>query len=127
MLSLRAHAVICAVLFGLLIGIPILGNVLQASGVTPPPGGPLLAFQIFYFTLFLAFGLSAIPVMVMVVLRPQQGVAAAPIAAMVRNQTKIIWALWILILAGAVIAVPAAIQGGLFDQKPAAPQGTSPD
>ncbi len=127
MLSFRAHVVICVVLFALLIGIPILGNILQASGVTPHPGGPLLAFQIFYFALFLAFGLSAIPVMVMIVLRGQKGVAAEPIAAMVRNQTKIIWALWILILAGAVIAIPAAIQGGLFDQKAAPVQGTRPD
>jgi hypothetical protein len=125
MLSLRAHALICAALFALLTGIPIVGNVLQASGVTPSPGGPLLAFQVFYFTLFLAFGLSAIPVMVMLVLRPQEGVTAAPIAAMVRNQNRIIWALWILILAGCVIAVPAAIQGGLFDQKAPA-QGANP-
>lgn len=125
MLSFRAHAIICAILFALLIGIPIVGNVLQASGVTPPLGGPLLAFQIFYFALFLAFGLSAIPVIVMIVLRGQRGVEAAPIAAMVRNQNVIIWTLWILILAGAAIAIPAAIHDGFFDQMAAPPQGAS--
>ncbi len=127
MLSFRAHALICAILFALLLGIPIAGNIAQASGMAPPAAAPLLAFQIFYFTLFLAFGLSAIPVIVMVVLRQQEGVTAEPIAMMVRNQTKIIWALWILILAGAALAIPAAIQDGFFDQKAAPSQGTSPD
>ena len=127
MLSFRAHALICAILFALLLGIPIVGNILQASGMAPPAAAPLLAFQIFYFALFLAFGLSAIPVIVMVVLRQQEGVTAEPIAAMVRNQKAIVWALWILILLGTVVAVPAAIHDGLFDQKAAAPQGTSPD
>ena len=74
MLSFRAHAIICAILFALLLGIPIAGNIAQASGMAPPAAAPLLAFQIFYFTLFLAFGLSAIPVIVMVVLRQQEGV-----------------------------------------------------
>jgi uncharacterized membrane protein YGL010W len=127
MLGFRAHAIICAVLFVLLLGIPIVGNILQASGVSPPPGGPLLAFQIFYFTLFLAFGLSAIPVIVMIVLRGQRGVEAAPIAAMVRNQNVIIWTLWILILAGAAVAIPAAVHDGFFDQTATASQGTSRD
>lgn len=127
MLSFRAHAIICAVLFVLLFGIPIVGNLLQASGVTPPPGGPLLAFQIFYFALFLAFGLSAIPVIVMIVLRGQRGVAAAPIAAMVRNQNIIIWTMWILILAGAAIAIPAAVHDGFFDQAATPSHGTSRD
>ena len=120
MLSFRAHALICAVLFALLLGIPIAGNALQAAGMAPPAASPLLAFQIFYFALFLAFGLSAIPVIVMLVLRPQQDTTAAPIAAMVRNQKIIVWALWILILAGTAVALPAAIHGGLFDQPPTA-------
>jgi uncharacterized membrane protein YGL010W len=126
MLSFRAHVVICVVLFALLVGIPVLAGILEA-GTVPQASASLLAFQIFYFGLFLAFGLSAIPVMVMIVLRQQEGGTAAPIAAMVRNQNRIIWALWILILAGAVIAIPAAIQGGLFDQKAPPIQGTSPD
>ena len=127
MLSFRAHAIICAVLFALLLGIPIVGNLLQASGVSPTPGGPLLAFQIFYFALFLAFGLSAIPVIVMIVLRGQRGVEAAPIAAMIRNQNTIIWTLWILILAGAAVAIPAAVHDGFFDQTATRTQGTSHD
>jgi len=127
MLSFRAHAIICAVLFALLFGIPIAGNLLQASGVSPHPGGPLLAFQIFYFALFLAFGLSAIPVIVMIVLRGQRGVDAAPIAAMIRNQNAIIWTLWILILAGAAVAIPAAIHDGFFDQTATGTHGTSHD
>jgi len=127
MLSFRAHAIICAVLFALLLGIPIVGNLLQTSGVSPQPSGPLLAFQIFYFALFLAFGLSAIPVIVMIVLRGQRGVEAAPIAAMIRNQNAIVWTLWALILAGAAVAIPAAIHDGFFDQTATRAQGTSHD
>ena len=93
MLSLRAHAVICAILFVLLIGIPIAVNLVQAPGTTIAVGAPLLAFQVFYFTLFLAFGLSAIPVMVMIVLRAQ----GEP--SLVRHQNAVIWTLWVLILA----------------------------
>jgi hypothetical protein len=123
MFSLRTHAIICGALFALLIGIPMLGNALQAAGMRPPSGRYQLAFMIFYFGLFLAFGLSAIPVMVKAVLRGQAKIGdGAPFEGLVRHQDKIIWAMWILILAGIVVAIPAAIRGGLFDS---ATQGTS--
>jgi uncharacterized membrane protein YGL010W len=108
MLGLRAHAIICAALFALLIGIPIVGNLVQTSGTTIAAGAPLLAFQIFYFALFLAFGLSAIPVMVMIVLRVQ----GAP--SLVRHQNAIIWTLWVLIVAGTAVALPTMIHDGFF-------------
>ena len=47
MLSLRAHAWICCGLFAALFLIPIVGNVLQASGVAPPPRSVQLPFMIF--------------------------------------------------------------------------------
>jgi len=120
MFSLRTHAIICAVLFALLFGIPILGNSLQAAGMAPPPRAFQLAFMIGYLVLFLAFGLSAIPVMVMAVLRGQAKIGdGAPFAPLVRNQDKIIWAMWILILAGTAVALPAMIRDGFF-----APQAT---
>jgi hypothetical protein len=37
-LSLRAHAIICACLFAALIGFAILGNVLQTAGMKPLEG-----------------------------------------------------------------------------------------
>jgi hypothetical protein len=115
MFSLRTHIIICAVLFALLFGIPIAGNVLQAAGTPPPAGDYRLIFMVLYFGLFIAFGLSAIPVMVMSVLRGQAKIGdGAPFAPLVRNQNKIIWAMWVLILAGIAVALPAMIQSGFF-------------
>lgn len=115
MLSLRAHAWTCAGLFAALIGIAILGNVLEAAGAAPPPRAYQLPFMIAYLTLFLAFVLSAIPVIVKTVLRAQAGNAhVEPIAALIRQQDRIIWVLWILILLGLAVALPAIIADGFF-------------
>ena len=115
MLSFRSHVIICAVLFALLFGIPIAGNIVQATSTTTVPRAAQLPFMIGYMILFLAFGLSAIPVMVMAVLRGQAKIGdGAPFAPLVRHQNKIIWAMWILILAGTAIALPAMIQSGFF-------------
>jgi hypothetical protein len=115
MFSLRTHVFICAALFALLIGIPIIGNSLQAAGAAPPKGNYQLAFMIFYFGLFVAAGMSAIPVIVKAVLRGQEKLGnAKQFAPLIRNQDKIIWGMWVLILAGLVLAIPAAIQDGFF-------------
>lgn len=115
MLSLRAHAWICGGLFAGLIAIPIAGNTLQALGVPPPSRAWQLPVMIFYLTLFLAFVLSAIPVIVKTVLRAQQANAGVePVALLIRHQNAIIWGMWILILAGLAIALPAMIADGFF-------------
>lgn len=115
MLSLRAHAWICGGLFAALIAIPIAGNTLQALGVPPPSGAWQLPVMIFYLTLFLAFALSAIPVIVKTVLRAQQANAGVePIALLIRHRDAIIWGMWILILAGLAVALPAMIADGFF-------------
>lgn len=121
MLSLRAHGWICACLFAALIGIAILGNVLEASGMAPPPEEYRQPLMIFYLGLFLAFGLSAIPVIVKTVLRTQErmgNAGAAPVAALIRHQNKIIWGMWILILLGVAIGLPAMIRDGFFTPAP---------
>jgi hypothetical protein len=121
MLTLRSHVIICAALLAALIGIAILGNLLQAAGV-PAPTGPAKYVAIgLYFLLFLAFGLSTIPVIVKTVLGAQvrlgnQDVAA--VAAAIRQQTRIIWTLWGLIGAGTLIAVPAALLNGALGDAP---------
>ncbi|MBV9992045.1 MAG: hypothetical protein JOZ72_12225 [Alphaproteobacteria bacterium] len=112
MLSLRAHVWICAGLFAALLVVPIVGNVLAASGMAPPPRSMQLPFMIGYLVLFVAAGLSAVPVMVMTVLRAQERQGRA--AALVRRQTTIIWAMWALILLGIAVAVPAMIADGFF-------------
>ena len=115
MLSFRTHVIICACLFALLFGIPIVGNIVQATGNITVSHAAQLPFMIGYMILFLAFGLSAIPVMVMSVLRGQAKIGdGAPFAPLVRHQNKIIWALWILILAGTAVALPTMIQSGFF-------------
>lgn len=120
MFSLRTHVFVCAGLFALLLGIPIAGNALQAAGVAGPKGNYQLAFMIFYFGLFILSGLSAIPVIVMAVLRGQAKIGnGAPFAPLVRHQNAIIWGMWILVLAGIAVALPAAMQDGFFATQPA--------
>jgi hypothetical protein len=71
--------------------------------------------------LFVAFGLSTIPVMVKTVLGVQakRGTAQqAPVAAAIRHQNAIIWVLMGLIVAGSVVAIPAMILGGGLDSAP---------
>jgi hypothetical protein len=115
MLSFRTHIIVCACLFAALFGIPIVGNIVQAMTTATVPHAAQLPFMIGYMILFLAFGLSAIPVMVMAVLRGQAKIGdGAPFAPLARHQNKIIWAMWILILAGIAIALPAMIQSGFF-------------
>lgn len=120
MLSLRAHAWIAACLFAALIGIPILGNTLYAMGMGPPSRAVQLPLMVFYLAIFLAFALSTVPVIVMTVLRAQANNRAA--AGLIRHQKAIIWTLWVLMLLGTAIAVPAMVADGFF----AAPALQSP-
>jgi hypothetical protein len=122
MLSLRAHVIICVSLFAALIGLAIIGTVLQRMGVGPPTGSIRYVALGLYFGLFVAFGLSAIPVIVKLVLSAQVRVGnqdVAAVAAAIRHQNTIIWSLMGVIAAGLVIAIPAAIAGGMFGDGPA--------
>ena len=121
MFTLRTHAIICAALFAALIGTAILGNVLEAAGVAPLTGASRYVALVFFFGLFIAFGLSAIPVMVMLVLRVQVNAGnqdMSAVATAVRRQNVIIWALWGLIVAGLCVAIPAMIMDGGFGDGP---------
>jgi len=122
MLSLRAHAIICGALFVALIGLSIIGTVLQRMGVAPLTGSSRYVALALYFGLFVAFGLSTIPVIVKLVLSAQVRVGnqdVAAVAAAIRHQNTIIWSLWGVIVAGLAIAIPAAIAGGMFGDAPA--------
>ena len=121
MFSLRTHVIICASLFAAMIGLAIVGNVLEKAGVRPPAGAGRYVIMAVFFGLFIAFGLSTIPVIVKLVLGAQVSVGNADVpavAAALRRERTIIWTLWGLILAGTVIAVPAAILGGVFGDGP---------
>jgi hypothetical protein len=126
MFSLRTHVVISAVLLALLILIPVVGNVVSPAGVQVL--GPFTrVFQVFYLGIFVAFGLSTIPVIVKTVLGAQVRLGnqdKAPVAAALRHQNRIIWVMLGLIVAGSAIAIPAMILDGGFDT---ATKGTPPD
>ncbi len=122
MLSLRTHTIICFSLLAALIGIAILGNVLQRFGVGPLTGSSRYVGLALFFGLFVAFGLSTVPVIVKTVLAAQvragnQEVAA--VAAAVRHQNTIIWSMWGVMIAGLAIGIPAAIAGGMFGDESA--------
>ena len=115
MFTLRTHVILCGALFAALIGIALVGSVAQRAGMTPPSGTGRLVAVTCYFALFVAFGLSTIPVIVKLVLLAQvhagnQDVAA--VAAVIRRENTIIWTLWGLMVAGLLVAVPAAVVGG---------------
>lgn len=128
MLSFRAHAWICGGLFAAMIGLAILGNVLQGMGVIAPAGiGKPVAFL--FFGLFLAFGFSCVPVMVKLVfgVQKQRADAGQPaIKASASAETVVIWAMWALLAAGCAVAIPAAIMGGMFKSQPPASAPTAP-
>ncbi len=112
MLSYRAHVWICVGLLIALFAIPIAGNIAVAGGMAAPPRAVQLPLMIFYFALFVAFGLSAIPVMVMTVARRQD------LDILKRNEAAIVWIMWGLILAGLAVALPAMIADGFFAGTP---------
>ncbi len=122
MFSFRTHLIVCLSLFAALIGMAVIGNVLAASGVIRPPRGAAQAIAVGVFlTLFLAAGLSAIPVMVKLVLGAQErlGHRDAPLVGpLIRHQGAIVWAMWALILAGVAVAAPSMVAGGFFGSGP---------
>ncbi len=118
MFSLRTHLIICASLFAALILMAIGGNALLAAGVIAQPSRPNLAVLAVFFGLFLAFGFSFVPVMVMAVMRAQTRLGNERVDAvrrLVGAQKLIIWLIWGVMLAGTIIAVPAAIMNGALD------------
>jgi hypothetical protein len=117
MLSLRAHVIICVSLFAGIIGMAIVGNILQASGMAAPTGAARIVLMVVFFGLFLAFGLSCVPVMVKLVLGFQRQIGnedVPVIREVLRRETIIIWVIWGLMLAGLVVALPTMIAEKFF-------------
>jgi hypothetical protein len=115
--SLRIHIVICASLFGAMIGIAIVGNILQAAGVFHDIGPFKIPMMILLFGFFIASGFSAIPIMVMLVFGFQRKIGnenVPVVAAVLKTENIVIYVLWALMTAGFIVAIPAAIHGGLF-------------
>lgn len=117
MLSLRAHSIISGCLFAALILVAIGGAVLQATEVIPQRDEPWLPAIALVFGLFLAFGFSLVPVMVMLVLGFHKKVGQAdaqPIKGLIAARNVIVWTMWALMAAGLVVALPAMMRDGFF-------------
>ena len=117
MFSLRTHAIISFAIFAAIIIIAVAGNIAEANGVPRPPPPLQMVLKIVFLSLTLALGLSFIPLMVKFVLQGQVWLGnhdRSFIKTMIEHETSIIWVIWGLILAGLVVAVPAAIKDGFL-------------
>jgi hypothetical protein len=126
MFSLKVHAIITGALFAAIIVMAMVGNVLHDQGYIPDSSAAQTAARVIFFGLFLAFGYSAIPLMVKFVLAGQVKIGNEDVTlvrAAIARQTHIIIAFWVLITAGLLIAVPAAVHDGFFDTDPSAVSG----
>ena len=118
MLSLRAHALITGGLFGALIVLGWVANLLDALDLIPARPGIRLVSVVVFVGLSIALAFSAIPLMVQLVLgfQVRLGNANRPvIRSLIARQRVIVFVLWSLIAFGLAIAVPAAILDGAFD------------
>ncbi|MGC2405852.1 MAG: hypothetical protein WA431_05535, partial [Candidatus Cybelea sp.] len=111
-------AIISGGIFGVMMLAIALGDALIGSGVVKDPLQYQMPAEIVFFTLFVAFGFSLIPLMVRVVLTGLEaigrGVNAQPFAPLIARPGWIIWPLWLLMAAGLAVALPAAIRAGFF-------------
>jgi hypothetical protein len=121
MLSLRTHAIITGALFALIVLLAVAGNILEATAIIKRPEQPQTWLLALFFTLFLAFGYSAIPLMLKVFLAGQAWIGngnVGIIKAMAAHQTATVAGFWLFCTVGLALAVPAAIDDGAFGPAP---------
>ena len=121
MLSLRAHVIICASLFAALLLMVPLAGLLHATGLIKDPAAYKIPAIAIVGGLFSAFAFSAVPVIVKLVLGVQKTIGnqnVPAIGAVLSRENLIVWAMWGLMGAGALIAIPAAIADGAFGTEP---------
>ena len=126
MFSLKVHAIITGALFAAIVVMAMIGNVLHDQGFIPDSSAAQMAARVIFFGLFLAFGYSAIPLMVKLVLAGQVKIGNEDVTlvrALATHQTGVIVGFWLLITLGLAIAIPAAIHDGFFDTDPPAATG----
>lgn len=117
--SLRTHALITFALFAALNLVAWVGQ--GVAQTQEPPGVTVGSRQLFMglvFGLFLLLGLSLPPLIVKARLAVHRtaGYGDKPLArGLAAAERPLIYLAWGLMLAGAAIAIPAAIQGGLFE------------
>jgi len=118
MLSLRTHALITGMIFVGLLAIGWGGNLLDALGLFPHQPALQIGLVVVLCALCAALAFSAVPLMVLTVLRFQVSIGNANrpvIRTMIAHQRTIVFVMWGLMAAGLLIAVPAAILDGALD------------
>jgi hypothetical protein len=121
MLSLRAHVIICASLFAALLLIVPLAGLLHVTGLIKDPAAYKIPAIAIVGGLFAAFAFSAVPVIVKLVLGFQKTIGnqnVPAIGVVLSRENLIVWVMWGLMGAGALIAIPAAIADGAFGTEP---------
>lgn len=120
MLSLKIHAIITGALFAAMIVLAIAGNMLHDAGYIPDSSAAQIIAQVVFFSLFVLFGFSAIPLMLKLFIAGQIGIGNGDVAivrALESHQTAIVIGVWFFLSVGLALAIPAAIAGGFFSTR----------
>ncbi|HEX3458793.1 MAG TPA: hypothetical protein VHR97_12655 [Candidatus Baltobacteraceae bacterium] len=112
-------------LFGAILLAVFAGDAIIASGVVSNPTVFETPAKIVFFTLFVAFGFSLIPLMVALVLGGLEligrGLKVQPFQPLISHPGWVVWPIWALMALGLALALPAAIRAGFFGHDEAAP------
>ncbi|MGA8574206.1 MAG: hypothetical protein WB609_00770 [Candidatus Cybelea sp.] len=116
--GVRTPALIAAGIFATMLLAIFAGDVVIAAGVVKNPSAFQTPAKIVFFTLFVAFGFSLVPLMVKLVLGFQVIIGngnLAPVKAAISHSALIVGVLWALMAAGLAVGLPAAIRQGFFN------------
>jgi hypothetical protein len=105
-------------IFGAILVAVIVGDAIIASGTVSNPTNFETPAKIAFFTLFVAFGFSLVPLMVALVLGGLdligKGLKVQPFQPLISRPGWIVWPIWALMAVGLTVALPAAIRAGFF-------------
>jgi hypothetical protein len=107
----RAWRILCLASFGALLGLGVIGSVLEQWMTTPSQPVIWLVAGV-YGLLFFTFVFSIPPVVIPWFIAAQERIGNADhplVASLRRHQRLVVRAVWILWAAGTLIAIPAAI------------------
>ncbi|HEY6486455.1 MAG TPA: hypothetical protein VIX83_08735 [Candidatus Cybelea sp.] len=115
---LPALVIISGGIFALMMLAIVAGDVLIASGAVRDPLQYQTPAKIVFFSLFVAFGFSLIPLMVRAVLAGLEAIGKSldvrAFAPLIARPGWIVWPIWLLMAGGMAVALPAAIKDGFF-------------
>jgi hypothetical protein len=131
--SLRTHILLTLACLGLMLALAGGLHLLQESGYLTDPARLSTYAMAGFFALFVAFGFSLVPIVLKVFIRGQRAIGNAEVpmvAGLARHERGVVVGVWLFMLAGLALAVPAAIEDGFFTppgvgpESDAAPMGT---